>query len=663
MFSQSLPIAALDTAYPEQILPKVGRLDRAAARLAGPVIRALRARRLRKGRFLARVAARGREIEPLADSALATVAGDLRIALRRHGFQEELVARSFALIREVAGRTLGQRHFDVQLLGGWALLNGCVAEMETGEGKTLTGTLAASTAAFAGMPVHVVTVNDYLAARDTEWMGPVYRALGLSVGVVIHGKEPPARRAAYACDITYCSNKELVFDYLRDRLVLGREPNRIQLQVERLSGEQARLNRLLLRGLYYAIVDEADGVLIDEARTPLVLAGAETSTLQLVTYRTALSLAEALQPGHDFILNGRERTIRLTEAGRAKIEELAATLGGVGTVRRRREELITQALVARHLFHRDRQYLVRDQKVQIIDEYTGRILEGRTWEQGLHQMIEAKEGCPLTTPQASLARLTYQRFFRRYLRLAGMTGTAREVAGELWSVYRLPVVKIPTNRPLNRRSWGTRVFATEHAKWEAVLARVQRLYEEGRPVLIGTRSVLASEHLSQKLAATGLAHQVLNARQDQQEAEIIAGAGAPGRITLATNMAGRGTDIRLAPGVAAHGGLHVVATERHEARRIDRQLFGRCGRQGDPGSYEAIVSLQDELVLTYGSSLCRWLGRVFARAVEPLPRWIGNLLFAQAQQAAERQHAATRRELLRHDEQLESALSFSGRHE
>lgn len=409
-------------------------------------------------------------------------------------------------------------------------------------------------------------------------------------------------------------------------------------------------------------MDEADSVLVDEARTPLIISGGHGAAPERRVYETALSLAGKLEPGRDVVTDDRDRQVRLTEGGRAHLEEVTRTLGGVWAGRQRREELVRLALTARELFVRDKHYLVWDGKVQIIDEYTGRIMPDRSWEQGLHQMIEAKEGCQLTGQLETLARISYQRFFRRYLRLAGMTGTAREVAGELWSVYRLPVVRVPTNRPLHRTRIPDSVYLTRDARWEAVVARIVRLNQASRPVLVGTRSVAASEHLSQLLTAAGLPHRVLNARQDKEEAEIIAQAGQPRQITVATNMAGRGTDIRLGPGVAELGGLHVIATERHEARRIDRQLFGRGGRQGDPGSYEAIVSLQDEIVKVHGG-LWRRLAIALGRVHGSVPRWIGGLAFAWAQARAQRLYGRVRRDLLKMDEHLESALAFSGRPE
>jgi preprotein translocase subunit SecA len=573
------------------------------------------------------------------------------------------VARAFALVREAAERTVGLRHFDVQLIGGWILLGGMVAEMDAGEGKTLVATLPACTAALGGIPVHVITVNDYLATRDAAWMGPIYQALGLTVGVITHGMPHDARRAAYACDVTYATNKEVAFDYLRDRIVLGGRPSRIHLQLEQLYGEGARVHRLLHRGLHYAIVDEADSVLIDEARTPLIISGGTGDSREQKVFQGVLRLADRLEPGRDFVIEERDRAVRLTEAGQAHLEELAAPLGGVWAGRLWREELVRQALVAQRLFVRDKHYLVRDGKVQIIDEFTGRVMADRSWEHGLHQLIEAKESCAPTRPHDPLARISYQRFFRRYLHLAGMTGTAREVSGELWSVYGLAVVRVPPNRPSRRRGLPDRIYPTAAEKWTAVVERIKALHRDGRPVLVGTRSVAASEHLSRLLAAEGLPHQLLNARQDREEATIVAQAGEPGRITVATNMAGRGTDIRLAPAVAELGGLHVVATERHEAHRIDRQLFGRCGRQGDPGSYEAIVSLEDELPAVHSGGLWRRFALAMARPGHPVPRWTGTRDVRRAQQGAERLHSRMRRDLLKMDEQLESALAFSGRRE
>jgi preprotein translocase subunit SecA len=637
------PVSA--SAYAERAMGHERWLDRAVHEVRGIVGRR-RPRRRRWSDLVTQVAESGRALDGVPDTVLRRSAAELGERLRREGFRQELVSRVFALVREAAERTIGMRHYDVQLIGGAVLLDGAVAEMETGEGKTLAATLAAATAALAGWPVHIVTVNDYLARRDADWMGPIYRALGLSVGLVVHGLGSDERRAAYACNITYVTNKEVTFDYLRDRIVLRGHPSRLQLQVERLGGSDARMRKLVLRGLVYAIVDEADSVMIDEARTPLIISGSGDDTSQRRFYETALTIASALTPGRDFRLPTPSERLELTPAGGDRVAELAIPHGGLWTGRRRREELIQLALTALHVMERDKHYLVRDGRVQIIDEFTGRILPDRSWEQGLHQLVEVKEHCELTSRRAPLARISYQRFFRRYLRLAGMTGTASEVAGEFWSVNRLHVIRVPTNRPLRRQGLPARLFPTADEKWAAIVQRIAEIHTQGRPILVGTRSVGASEHLSRLLNRAELPHVILNARQDSDEAEIVAKAGERGRITVATNMAGRGTDIRLGDGVADLGGLHVIATEYHEAGRIDRQLFGRGGRQGDPGTYEAFGSLQDEILHH-----------------APWARWLGTARLRIAQRAAERLHSRMRRDLLRYDEHMETALAFSGRGE
>ncbi|HEX3204062.1 MAG TPA: preprotein translocase subunit SecA [Nitrospiraceae bacterium] len=648
--------------YPERLLPHVGKLEEWAGRAIGPVARRVRASMFRRDGWIRCVAAEGERYGAMRDADLKEAAQSLRPQLVRHGFRDDLAAKAFALIREVAQRTIGQRHFDVQLLGGWVLLTGRVAEMDTGEGKTLTATLPACTAALAGMPVHVVTVNDYLAGRDADAMGPVYAALGLTVGVVKQGMDPEARRAAYACDVTYCTNKELVFDYLKDRLVVGQMPSQTHLHLERLHGPDTS-QRLLLRGLHYAIVDEADSVLVDEARTPLIIAQRSHEAMEQTVYEQALTLASRLTEGEEFVVDHAERDVRLTARGEIRLEELTTSLGGMWKGGRRREAFVRQALTAQHLFHREQHYLVQEESVHIIDEYTGRVMPDRSWERGLHQMIEVKEGCPLGQRQETLARISYQRFFRRYLRLAGMTGTAREVAGELWSVYRLGVVRIPTNRPTQRTRIPDQIHATADAKWQAIVRAVAEARQSGRSVLVGTRTVAASDHLSGLLAQHDIPHRVLNARQDGEEAAIIAEAGEPGRMTVATNMAGRGTDVRLGHGVAKAGGLHVIATERHDARRIDRQLFGRCGRQGDPGTYQAILSLEDELITAQTGPLLRWLSRSVGSFGRSAPVWAGRILFWWTQHRAERTHARMRMAVLKMDEHLNTALAFAGRPE
>lgn len=660
MSSAIFPAQIQGVAYPERNSSALPRLDAVAQRLMGSVLRRWRSRLSSREQFVERVASLTNKYEGLNDIDLQPAAQVLRTALVQEGLTDSLVAETFALVREVAARLLGQRHFDVQVAGGYALLQGLVAEMQTGEGKTLTATLPACTAALAGLPVHIVTVNDYLAARDAELMSPVYRSLGLSVGSIVHGLTAEARRAAYACDVTYCTNKELVFDYLKDRLTLGRQSNPIQRQLHRVSSGGSHADGLLLRGLYYAIVDEADSVLVDEARTPLIIAGRGSDADERSVYEQALEVARRLRRGTEVVVDLHARRVRVTESGSSRIAELTTSLGGMWRGRGRREHLIDHALSALYLFDRDKHYVVHDAKVQIVDEYTGRVMADRSWERGLHQMIEVKEDCPLSDRQETLARISYQRFFRRYLRLAGMTGTAHEVAGELWAVYRLGVATIPTNRPLRRIGAPDQVLATQDARWQVVVDSVTRLHAQGRPVLIGTRSVAASERLSRLLVDAGLPHRVLNARQDQEEAEIIAQAGESGRITVATNMAGRGTDIHVDADVVKLGGLHVIATERHDAGRIDRQLFGRCGRQGDPGSYQAMLSLEDDLVVAHASRVDRWIAQLTLRFGR---RWTSLWLIRLAQRRAERLHARMRQAVLKMDDQLASSLAFTGRSE
>ncbi len=649
--------------YPQKDDIRDGWLDRTAASITGSLRQHLHGRSHRYMRFVNEVNKLSEGLDSLDEAGLCARVTRLRQRLYSEGLRDERVAESFGLIREFASRRLGMRHHDVQLFGGRAMLNGMIAEMETGEGKTMAATLPACTAALAGIPVHIVTVNDFLVARDASWMGPVYHALGLTVGTITEDMGPEQRRAAYACDVTYCTNKQLVFDYLKDRLLLGQESRRLHMQLEGLYKDRPRTSRLLLRGLCFAIVDEADSVLVDEARTPLIISSKGDGAQEEYTYREAIRIARTLQPKRDFTLRVRDKHVDLTDFGKASIRHQARSLGGLWAGAKRREELVGQALAALHLYHADVHYLLKDGKIQIIDEYTGRVMPDRAWERGLHQMIETREGCEISGRQETLARISYQRFFRRYLRLAGMTGTAREIAGELWSVYRLNVVSIPTDRPMQRQSVPNRVFVNADDKWTEIVNTVRNLHEQLRPVLIGTRSVADSEHLDRLLAAAGLPHHVLNARQDQEEAQIIAQAGQPGRITVATNMAGRGTDIRLAPGVAGAGGLYVLATSRHEARRIDRQLSGRGGRQGDPGSFQTIMSLEDDLVKEYFGDILTGLFNRWGKGGKPLPLWLCKPIVGFAQSAAERHHSRIRRELLKLDDNLGDMLAFSGRTE
>lgn len=644
------------SSYPEREDVRESWLDRTTSAVFGALYQRFGPNHLDRS-FLRQVARASEGLELLTTHKLSEMASVLRRDLHRNGLRPDLVASAFAVIREVSGRTLGMRHFDVQLLGGWAMMRGKVAEMETGEGKTLTATLPAATAALAGIPVHIITVNDFLVARDAAWMKPLYDVLGLSVGTILEGMSPTDRRYAYGCSITYCTNKQVVFDYLKDRMLLQQENRALHLKIEALHRADPRVSRLMMRGLCFAVVDEADSVLVDEARTPLIISGGRGAGDEERVYRQALDAARRMLAGRDYLISERERHVDLTDLGRAHAARLTNRYGGVWNVAGHRENIVRQALAALHLHLRDKHYLVDEGQIRIVDEYTGRVMADRSWERGLHQMVEAKEGLEISGRQETLARISYQRFFRRYLRLAGMTGTAREVAGELWAVYGLNTVRIPTNRPQARKIHGDLLYPTSQTKWQAIAAQVAGLHKSGRPVLVGTRSVADSEHISGLLSEAGIQHSVLNARQNRTEAEIVAQAGQPGRVTVATNMAGRGTDIRLAPGVGEAGGLFVIASERHEAGRIDRQLFGRSGRQGDPGEGQAMVSLDDELVRSVFGSL---LDRLRSGH---LPGWLGRMLFSLAQRTTERRHSAIRKRLLHSDESLQDLLAFSGRGE
>ena len=502
----------------------------------------------------------------------------------------------------------------------------------------------------------MVTVNDYLARRDCALLTPLFAFFGLSVGVVVASLPHEDKAVAYACAITYCTNQSLVFDYLRDRVTAGGRASPAQMQARLLHGGLSQ--PLLLRGLHFAIVDEADSILIDEARTPLILSEISGEPPDDADYRQALAIARTLREGEHYGIDAARHSLHFEAAGPAAVRSACAELGGIWAVARGREHLVGQALRALHLFHRDQHYVVIEGKVQIVDEYTGRVLEGRSWEGGLHQMVEAKEALALTEPARTLARITFQRFFCRYLRLAGMTGTAAEVAAELHAVYRLDVVAVPTHRPEQRVTVKPRLLRQQAGKWAAVHEAVNTHLQAGRPVLLGTRSVRASLALSAVLGERQV-HRVLNAHQDREEADIVAAAGHMGAVTVATNMAGRGTDILLGDGVAAHGGLAVLVTEYHDSARIDRQLVGRGARQGDPGWAQAIVALDDELFSAHAASLQALLSRLYAQRDE-LPGWWLPLLRRVAQGHAGRLHAAMRRRTLRADRQLDNRLGFAG---
>lgn len=613
-------------------------------------------RKRRLARFVAQVRAAEATMQKRDTAGLRDTLARAGARARAVGLIDEVLVEAFAAVREASRRILGMRHHDVQLIGGWTLLNGMIAEMQTGEGKTLAATLAACTVAGAGAPTHVVTVNDYLAARDAEANRPLYEGLGLTVGIIGQDMTADERREMYRRDIVYVSNKEVVFDYLKDRIAL-KNSRRTQLLLRRLRGRTREANPIL-RGLFYAIVDEADSVLADEARTPLIISETESEGEGASLYATALEIAARLTPAEHFVLTST-RNLWLTAAGRAAAAALAQGRADIWRSTLWREELVAKALSALHCFHRDEHYIVDDGKIQIVDEFTGRVMPDRSWEQGLHQIIEVKESCELTGKRRTLSQMTYQRFFRRYLRLSGMTGTATEITTELRRVYGLEVLRIPTHLPSKRVRLPDRCWTRDATRWSAVAERAAELSAAGRAVLIGTRSVQASERLAAEFTARNLAHTVLNARHDKEEAEIVARAGQPGRITIATNMAGRGTDIKLDQRVREGGGLHVILTEFNETSRIDRQLFGRCARQGDPGTIEAAVSLEDELFRRHAPWVTRLLAQLYGTH-NLIPRWLAALLVRLGQRTASASNLRARMTTLREDRKLQRMLSFSG---
>jgi len=611
----------------------------------------------RTGRYMKRanrIVAMSSQFQTTSASKLREHCEALRATFRRGRESTEDVDRAFAVLMEVAFRAVGMRPYPVQVAAGLAMEAGCCCELATGEGKTLVATLPATIAGWRGRGCHVITVNDYLAERDAKLMKPLYQMAGVSVAFLTGETPLPGRRAAYAADVTYTTNNEAAADYLRDQLALQGVPTLSNVLLDRMTARPgqrtAGIDQTVMRGLACAIIDEADSVLIDEAVTPLIISGGGATEEQMQAFVDAAGVTAELESPRHYRINHRQREITLTRAGRERAAQLTATLGGIWRGARRREELIVQALTAREFHLQGKQYVVQDEKVVIVDEFTGRLMPDRTWRDGLHQAVEAKEGLEPSPLKETLARISFQRFFRNYQKLSAMTGTAWEARHELWQTYHLTTVRIPTNRPCIRRQMPDRPFATRDAKWAAVVEAIERMHREGRPVLVGTRSVQASEHLSGMLTERGLDHQVLNAVRHAEEAQIVAQAGQPGRITVATNMAGRGTDIKLGRGVAEAGGLHVVAVERNESGRIDRQLVGRAGRQGDPGSAQAFICLEDELLVRYGGPIGKRLAHV-------MPRFA----FHKAQQRAQRIARQQRAGVLRHDEWLEENLGFTAR--
>ncbi len=576
------------------------------------------------------------EISALDDAALQskTVEFKARLAgLEKEEARQALEAmlpEVFAVCREAGKRVLAMRHFDVQIMGGHVLHEGKVAEMKTGEGKTLVGTLAVYANALLGRGAHVVTVNDYLARRDAEWMGPLYNFLGLSVGVIQHDLTPEQRRAAYNSDITYVTNNEVGFDYLRDNMAW-------------------QLGDMVQRELYFAIVDEVDSILIDEARTPLIISGQGQDATEL--YAKFAQIVPRLTKDEDFTVDEKAHAVPITEKGVAKVERI---LGIQNLYDQRNLELTHQlnaALKGWNLFHKDQQYIVKDGEVIIVDEFTGRLMYGRRYSDGIHQAIEAKEGLKVRSEDQTLATITFQNYFRLYEKLAGMTGTAKTEEREFRDIYGLDVVVIPTNMAVARADQGDIVYKSENAKFEAVVDEILREHEKGRPVLVGTRSIEKSERLASILRRRGVECEVLNAKYHEREAEIIKDAGQPAAVTIATNMAGRGVDIKLGEGVAGQGGLHIIGTERHESRRIDNQLRGRAGRQGDPGSTRFYVSLEDEVMRLFGAERIQGIMNMVGFTDEtPIEAKIISRSFERAQSKVENHNYEIRKQVLEYDD-------------
>ena len=639
--------------YPER-RPGAGRLRRAAQGRSQPV-RDFGAD-ARAVRFVQSVRAIEKAWLGAEEVDIADTARLLRIGLRGGATAVDATARCFALTCRHVRSLLGFDPHDEQLLGAWHMLRGRLIEMETGEGKTATAVFTAAVRALAGSAVHVVTTNDYLAGRDASEMQPVYERLGLTVGCVKEGMESLARREAYASAITYVTPKQLMFDYLRDQIELGSKADcrlRAEVEIGLTRSFPASQRMFYLRGLQSAIVDEADSVLIDEAVVPLIISRQESAPDQQRIAEQSINLARQLLRERDFVISPDFRDIVLTSAGRDLLARMAVPVGGIFASGLWREQYVLQALMALHLFRRDREYIIRDGGIEIVDVNTGRTMPDRSWERGLHQMIQAKEGLVVTAPNEAAARISHQEFFRRYHFLCGMSGTITEVAPEIRRTYGVSATRISTHRPLRRRSLGIQVHLTAEQKYAAIVERVREMLAHSRPVLIGTRTVADSELVSRRLDEGGINHALLNARHDAKEAEIISRAGSVSAVTVATNMAGRGTDIRVVPAALAAGGLHVIASERHESRRIDRQLFGRTGRQGDAGSYEEILSLEDQLVSILPHRLL-----VLARRVDSL--FAGIFLTRIAQWLASRRSARLRSDLARYETEMQRTLSFAG---
>ncbi|PXF59441.1 MAG: preprotein translocase subunit SecA [Deltaproteobacteria bacterium] len=569
-------------------------------------------------------------IKALSDAELKAKTPEFKGRLEQGESLDELLPEAFAVTREAARRALGLRPFDVQLMGGIVLHQGKIAEMKTGEGKTLVATMPVYLNALTGRGVHVVTVNDYLATRDSEWMGQVYRFLGLDVGVIVHGLQNAESKAAYNADVTYGTNNEFGFDYLRDNMKYS-------------------LEDMVQREFHYAIVDEVDSILIDEARTPLIISGPSEDSTDL--YYRVNQISPHLNRETDFAVDEKARAVSLTEEGVAKCEKLLGVKNLYDPAQAELLHHVQQALKAHALFKRDVDYLVKDGQVVIVDEFTGRIMPGRRYSEGLHQALEAKEGVKIESENQTLASITFQNFFRMYEKLAGMTGTAETEAAEFQKIYNLEVVVVPTHMQMIRKDYPDVVFRTESEKFEAAAREIKSLHDQGRPVLVGSSSVDNSERLSKMLKRQGVRHEVLNAKHHEREAEIVAHAGEGGRITIATNMAGRGTDIVLGDGVADMGGLHILSIERHESRRIDNQLRGRSGRQGDLGSSRFYLSLEDDLLRIFGSDrISGIMDKLGMDEGEPIEHSMLSKAIENAQRKVEAHNFEIRKHLLDYDD-------------
>lgn len=571
-------------------------------------------------------------ISALSDESLAAKTAEFRERLAKGETLDEVLPEAFAVVREASKRRLGQRHYDVQLIGGVVLHQGKISEMKTGEGKTLTATLPLYLNALAGKGATLVTVNDYLAKRDSEWMSAIFNALGMTVGCLQNSMNDQERKAAYACDVLYATNNELGFDYLRDNM-------------------KFRLADYVQRELHYAIVDEVDSILIDEARTPLIISGSSGESSQM--YQIADKVVRRFAKNEDYEVDEKQRSVQLTESGNDKAEK-ALNVPNLYAV----ESLnilhhVNQALRAHALFRRDVDYVVKDGEVLIVDEFTGRILPGRRYSDGLHQALEAKENVDIERETQTLAAITLQNYFRLYKKLAGMTGTAATESEEFYRTYNLDVVSIPTNKKMIRDDKQDLIFLTEQAKYRAIVADVKERYAKGQPVLIGTIAIEKSEMISDILTANNIPHDVLNAKQHQREAEIVEHAGEFGHVTIATNMAGRGTDIKLVPQSKEVGGLYILGTERHESRRIDNQLRGRSGRQGDPGESRFYISLEDELIRVYaGDTLKKNMERLGMKEDEIIESSFVSKTIERVQERVEKQNFDVRKHLLEYDDVL-----------